>query len=265
MAYSGYADHKNSRPYSTVSLGKNQQITVAGRLHSRWLTAAFAGAAPTTAVVPTYATAGALYGSPTGLAGWIKRMKLAALMGTSMLIYDRLSHQGGLSGTTTGAQTTNLPTAALTRFTNGVGVHVGLEVYTQIGVTQTTFSCSYTNSAGTAGRTSPTVRIGGNSERIIGAFIPMPLQQGDVGVKSVESVTLAATTGTAGNFGVVLYKPLALLTLPPGRQEIDWDVVRDGACMFEPVPADACLGALCSVNTTGTGYTSGVIELVKQI
>lgn len=132
----------------------------------------------------------------------------------ALLMVDRLVETTGLAGNSTALQTTNLPTAALTRYTTGAGVQIALEVHALIGSSATTASVSYTNQAGTSGRTSATVGIGGGSYgRRVGNIIKVPLQQGDTGVRSVQSVQLAATTGTLGNIGVTLYKPL--LCLPP--------------------------------------------------
>lgn len=128
----------------------------------------------------------------------------------SMLV-DLLNVSGGLNGTLTTAQTTGLPTAALPRYTDGVGVCIGIRIYTAVGATATTLTCSYTNQAGTAGRTSKPIVFGGASANTAGVLLIVPLQDGDTGVRSVESITVAATTGTAGNFGVWLFKPLALL------------------------------------------------------
>ena len=165
--------------------------------------------APTTAVVPTSATDGAIrFTNPS--TGQLSLL-LARVSGSSpggYLLCDRLSHQGGLSGIVTGAQTTNLPTAALTRYTSGEGVMIGLTIYAIIGTTATTVTASYTNSAGVAGRTTQSVAIGATANREATRMIMLPLQDGDTGARSVESVTVAATTGTAGNFGVTLFKPL---------------------------------------------------------
>jgi hypothetical protein len=49
-------------------------------------------------------------------------------------------------------------------------------------------------------------------EVLINKFQIMPLQAGDRGVKSVESLTLSASTGTAGNFGLTLFRPI--MTFP---------------------------------------------------
>lgn len=133
------------------------------------------------------------------------------------LLCDRLVHSSGLSATTTGTQTTNLPTAALTRYTNGVGVRMGLSALGAIGATLTSATASYTNEAGTTGRTSLTRAVGSNSfgATTSGKFLELPLQPGDKGVRSVESVTFAATTGTAGFIHVVLFKPLMIYVLAP--------------------------------------------------
>jgi len=265
VALTDYSSYKSAKPYIYAQLNKGSVTTIAGRLADSWLRAPLAGSAPSTAVVPTAATTGALFDSPSGLAAWIKKIRVANFAGASVMIYDRLSHQGGLSGTVTGAQTTNLPTAALTRYTSGVGVHAAIEIYTSIGTSATTFTCSYTNSAGVSGRTSPVATIGGTNDRLASSVIFMPLQQGDVGVRSVESVNLAGSTATAGNFGIMLYKPLAFAFIPNFRQHVEWDAVRDGGCMFENVPADACLGMMISVNTTSLGCTAGSFELIKQV
>lgn len=141
------------------------------------------------------------------------RINPASVLAGSYTLCDRLSHQGNLNATATTAQTTNLPTAALPRYTDGVGVMMALEIYTQIGATTTSFTVSYTNSDGTSGRTSPPMTIGNTGYREANRFIQIPLASGDKGVRSVESITLAGTTGTAGAMGITLYKPLAMFNI----------------------------------------------------
>lgn len=169
-----------------------------------------AGATPgATARNPTRATAGALpMVNPTGgrekwLLGWGAFPNAAG----SLHLYDRLADISSLNGTTTGAQT--ITGLSVTRFTgtNAIGNFIAIEIYTQIGASSTTITASYTNEAGTAGRTTVAVAIGNTNLREVGRFIILPLQAGDLGVRSVESVTLAATTGTAGDFGVTIFHP----------------------------------------------------------
>lgn len=265
MALASYTAYKAAKPYASVNLSKATFNGIAGRLHSPWATANFAGVAPTTAAVPTAATAGALYGTPAGIATWIKSAIAAKFNWGTLIVVDRLSHQGGLSATVTGAQTTNLPTAALTRYTSGVGVFAALEIYTAVGSTPTTFTASYTNVAGTSGRTSPTLAFGGTNDRLATTVIPIPLVSGDTGVKSVESVTLAASTLTAGAFGVTLFKPLFAIPQPQYNQHSKYDTVRNVGAMFESAPTDACLALLIGAGNATIGITIGNIDLIKQV
>jgi hypothetical protein len=126
------------------------------------------------------------------------------------ILFDRLSHQSGLNGTLTTEQTTNLPTAALTRYTSGVGVMIGVQAYTGVGSTSVTISARYTNSDGVANRTTPGVVFSSSTVTTNGMAL-LPLEDGDLGARSVEGITLSASTGTAGDFGVVLFKPIAVL------------------------------------------------------
>lgn len=204
-----------------------------------------AGVAPSTAVVPTGSTAGAL-DFVNGASGRVVipsvMLNGASFNPASFLLCDRLSHQGGLSGTVTTAQTTNLPTAALTRYTSGVGVMAALSIYSSIGTTATTFTVSYTNSAGTSGRISPETRISGTNSYQASTVLPIPLAEGDIGVKSVESVTVTATTGAAGNFGVVLYKPLYVLSMMARDTQNLGTIMGAGVCGgLEELVDNACL------------------------
>jgi hypothetical protein len=171
------------------------------------------------------------------------------------MLYDRLSHQSGLDGTVTTPQTTNLPTAALTRYTSGDGVVIMVSIYLGVGATPTTITASYTNQAGTSGRTTEAGVLGGPSFAGPGATI-LGLQAGDTGVRSVESVTLAGSTGSAGNFGVTLMKPLILLTpvdgtsMPPRRITEDFMLARGVAPVLQ---ADAALYMLTRSNANSSG------------
>jgi hypothetical protein len=223
---------------------------------SQWQNnASVPGVAPSTAVVPDNTTAGSL-GQGNASASGLRLARLVANSSSAapfcLVLCDRLSHQGGLSGTTTGAQTTNLPTAALTRSTDGIGVMAAVEIYTQLGATPQTFTCSYTNEAGTAGRTSTAVPLGGSAvqEVLINKFQIMTLQAGDRGVKSVESLTLSASTGTAGNFGLTLFRPI--MTFPGIYDEAqEFDAILGLGANMHLIAQNACLFWLVAT-TTGT-------------
>lgn len=175
------------------------------------------------------------------------------------ILIDNLAVSSGLDGTIITTQTTNLPTAALPRNVSGDGVIAGLIIHVIIGTTATTFTVSYTNQAGVAGRTSIAQVIGGTTARQPRHLVPIPLQSGDTGVRSVESVTLAGTTGTIGNFGILLYKPIALFAV--GNKTNDG--LADGLSaanmtgFLAEIPDDACLSLL--VQTPGNSPLSAQI------
>lgn len=192
--------------------------------NSLWKSYPNPGTTPTTAAACDNSMVGSIGGGYYGLwdsgtTGRIGQISVTSNDPAVYVIADRLSHQGGLSGTTTGAQTTNLPTATLTRYTDGVGVWAALEIYTGVGTTARTVTASYTNSASASGHTTEVTQFGGSNYNSAGRFVPLPMQSGDFGVKSVESVTLSASTGSAGNFGVTLFKPLFMFQSLAGSPE----------------------------------------------
>ena len=236
-----------------TALGSQREITavnaagtvIAGRTYDLWVQGLPAGVAPTASVVPTNATVGAL-GQADGGTGALTVMgaRMSALNAGNYIICDRLVHSGGLSGIVTTAQTTNLPTAALTRYTSGEGVMIGLTLYSNTGSTATTVTAVYTNQAGTGSRVTTAVVFGSTGFNAAPRMILLPLQAGDSGVQSVQSVTVLATTGTAGNFGVTLFKPLFVICVDPhsgilpaagyitGATFGGFPEIVDGACLF---------------------------------
>lgn len=246
-AYTDFATFlaRMDAPWQRVSDNKSSITALAGRLFSSWLATggnSGTGAAPTTAAVPSRTIAGALGQIDPVVSMRIAHTAINRNAPSYMLLCDRLSHQGGLSGTTTGAQTTNLPTAALTRYTSGEGVMAGIEIYSAIGGSATTFTSSYTNQAGTSSRTSEVSNIGGANYQTASRMLLLPLQKGDSGVRAVASVTLAATTGTAGNFGVTLFKPLLAIPFPSySNASIDFNGFLNLGGQLPEILPDACL------------------------
>lgn len=246
MSITDYAAYKEMQEYPDYKVGTSKLMIsfAVGMLGSLWTANPFGGAAPTTAAALTNSTTGAMNGFKNGNGGALRlvRMNFGYYLSATIMLIDRLSHQGGLSGIVTTAQTTNLPTAALTRYTSGEGVWVGIQIYTTVGTTATTVSISYTNSAGTAGRTSPLRVFGGTGNREAGTILPIALQEGDTGVQSVESVTVTATTGTAGAFGVVLFKPLMMIPVTQQGAQIErMDPLLNGGANLLEILDNSCL------------------------
>jgi len=264
------------RPEERPLVMKTSPTVVAGRPYHTWTSAGLpaAGTAPTTAAVPTRATTGALGQlDPTGTRRIVKMILGWGVAGGMLTISDRLSHQGGLSGTVTTAQTTNLPTSALTRQTSGVGVMLGLDIYTTIGATATTVSASYTNTDPTAGQVTPLTSFGATGFNTAPRRILLPLQVGDIGVTAVASVTVTATTGTAGNFGVTLFYPLCSVPfdmigrpnamLSP-QHEADFDMLCGGGTWFPIIETGACIEFMVHSTTTTVAQIQGTLFLAED-
>jgi hypothetical protein len=161
------------------------------------------------------------------------------------MLVDVLSLQGGLPTNVTTTQTTNLPTAALTRYTDGVGVMAFIRVTDLWTSPDTTISVSYTNSDGVAGRTAYAHIV---DTPAAGLAPLMMFDSNDRGVRSVESITLSVATGNSGNaMGVMLVKPLAIFTAVPGEEL----TVKDIVGWNNPISSDACLAVFSTGGATG--------------
>lgn len=247
MSVNDYATYQARvrAPWQRAFNAKTMSTTVAGRLMSQWNLAAGAAGTPSTAAATNRATAGALGQFDSSGTLRLVAARIAAISSqATLIIADRLAHSGGISGTGTGTITTNLPSAALTRSTSGDKVWAGVEIYTQIGTTAQTATVSYTNDAGTSGRTSQTFQIGATNFREAGRMLVIPLASGDKGVRAVASISPSGSTGTAGNYGITLFKPLYLISAPinPDSTFI-YDLLTSGA-LAPAIDAGACLMGL---------------------
>lgn len=244
--------------------GAAAPATVAGRMTSLWQYEGCPshGAVPTTVAIPDNTTDGGLkQNDPSGGRQlWLSGGSLTANIAGTLILYDRLLHIGGLSGTSTSAQTVG---GTLTRYTDGIGNMIWVEIYTQIGATGTTITASYTDQGGTSGQTTPGVSIGATGLREANRIIPLALAQGDYGVQAVASVTLAATTGTAGNFGINVVHPLLEIPIPAVGAGNIRDLISQLPSMVE-IQTDACLGLAWLANTTTAPQLFGSIHMAER-
>ena len=204
------------------------------------------GAIPTSAAIPDRTTQGAIpFTAPGGSRDkHLIGASIAPLTAGVYLLYDRLFHIGGLSGTSTAAQTIQGSPAspALTRNTGGAGNIAFYEIYTIIGTTGTTLTMTYTNQAGTGSRTS-TINIGGTGFREATRMQRIPLASGDFGIQSIQQIQLTATTGTVGNFGITIAQPLAWI--PVGAAgTMGWRDYTTGLPGIPVIDPDACLSLM---------------------
>lgn len=232
----------------------------AGTFQSLWTAPGLPGSGATPATgsgaVPTSATAGALsFTNPTGgLLTYLAHLAYVGGIAGSLILYDRLVHTSGLSGTTTGAQTVN--STAITRpNANGDNVEAFIEWYAATGASAATITVSYTNQAGTAGRSSGAFTI--QATPVVGQMQQIPLQAGDTGVQSVQSVTLSVSTGTAGNFGITLLRRIGEIGSQASSMAIE-DYLATGS---PQVQDSACIAGMVFVSATTAMTLTGQLKL----
>lgn len=166
-----------------------------------------------------------------------------------LMLVDLLGFYPVTSVTTTGAQTLN-NTVTLPRYTDGAGVQAFITPSTVMGAATPSISIGYTNSASTVGRATPaTLPIGNTAAAVTsvvysgtgaGKFGPfIPLQAGDAGIKSVQSISLSASY-VSGVLNLVLCRPLLTLPITTLGVTAERDLINqlnsgprvyDGACL----------------------------------
>ncbi len=139
---------------------------------------------------------------------------VSSAQGGILMLCDRLWHNNAISVTTTTAQTVNsaaFPARDKNGSTDGVGVYIGLEISAATGAGAATPTISYTNSANASGKAGA-MRVAYAASSALGTFYPFTLAAGDVGVRSIQSVTLSVSM-SSGSVSLVAYRPLAMIEL----------------------------------------------------
>jgi hypothetical protein len=207
----------------------------AGRPYSYFYTAGVPGAA----VAPTPGISGAAltsylgqlpFTNPGSGTSYLARfVGVASGQGGQLILADRLWHNSGITITSTTSQTVNsvaFPARDQDGSTDGKGVLLGVEVSTATGAGTPTITIDYTNSAGTGSKTGTNI-FNTAATSPIGTFYPIGLAAGDVGVRSVQSLTLSATW-TSGTIHLVAYRVIAVIQIGAGGISTAIDAVTGG-------------------------------------
>jgi len=165
-----------------------------------------------------------------------------------LLLVDMQGYWPGIALNSASSQSlTGTPTL---RYTGGEGCRMYMVTTTAPTTGTPTLSVSYTNQAGTTGRSlGRTVAFtasaiqqhilhSGIADDNIGPFLP--LAAGDYGVQNVASVELSAAMGGSGVAALVIAKPIFSIPLTVGSNMVDRDLltgtpglplIKDGACL----------------------------------
>ena len=162
---------------------------------------------------------------------------LSNMPGTVM-IYDRLGHVGGFSAVSAGTFNVNGGSpGTVSRYTTGERNFLAAEVYTVIGGGTANLTFTYTNQAG-ASKTSEACIIGAAGRQQVGDMWMANLSSGDYGVRDVTAGIMSAGTGSVGNWGITMGRPLYWITNALGTY------ATCASFVDAPVPvvlANACL------------------------
>ena len=182
----------------------------------------------------------------------------------TMELHDRLASMGGLNGTLTTAQSVNLDLSTLLS-TDNINVRKGdanysdvqwwLEWYTATGATAVTATIAVTYNDGTTGNLS-VLSLAGN--RPAAHMIPLnsliPSAQSGKYIRGIISVSLSASTGIAGNFGVTATRPRMTIFAPIANNKFIADWAQLG---LPEIYNSSAIFPIVLTSTTSTGTVRG--------
>lgn len=151
-------------------------------------------------------------------------------------------------------------TVTLPRYTDGEGVMMmAVSLAARTGGSK--FQVSYTNSEGVSGRTSQTMTMNGETSigsiatsgrAVTGSGNPfIGLQDGDTGVRSIESLTML-TPDSGGLFALVLVKPLFQTQIRGVDAPVEKDLLIQNA-QLPIVQDDAFISFVCLPSSAVNG------------
>jgi hypothetical protein len=222
------------------------------------------GATPTTLVYPTNVTRGAMkqVDPSGGRQKWLCGMAGTQIDSGTFILYDRLAQIGGLSGSISTNQALN---STITRYTNGIGNQLWLEISTVVGSNAgVTAHFDYTDENNNAA-TTPETKIGGanfqNAQRVIRFGTSVASGSGGKGVKNMTNLKLSATTGATGDLCAVIAHPLMMFsTSQAGVADVHSWIMGN---LPVEVLTGACLSLLYIPNGTTLSADFGALHMIE--
>jgi hypothetical protein len=258
--------------YKAATTAKAASISHAAGLISGGYPPAFTSASPglsgATVIGPTNTLGGTFpfINPSTGNTYLVRAILNIGPSTQSVGLFDLLWYNSGIVVTTTTAQTVSsvaLPARDNAGTTNGAGVYCWL--YASVATTNasviTNTTISYTNSAGTTGQTATLNMAGGwPATANAGTFLPFSLAAGDLGIQSIQSITLG-TSYVAGTINLFLIREIAFVPFvsATSSQILDWanlgfpKLFNGTALSYYVVPSGTGVGAVSGSLTYSQG------------
>lgn len=168
-----------------------------------------------------------------------------------MMLIDYLLYYPNVNESILTAQTMD-NTNILPRYIDGDGVQIMAVSTSTTRIGGQSFVVNYTNSQGVSNRTSKTVVQ--NSVSVLGSIVTsnrnvidstgpfIALQDGDSGVRSIESITMNGAD--IGTFALLLVKPIAQLSIRGTDAPVEIDYLKNFN-LLPQIHDDACLNFIC--------------------
>ena len=255
------------RPPAVLSkTGPTMAAAGGQRMYTPWYAAGLPGASTATsvgvngeAVTPALGSVGSqlIRTNPGTGNAYVGRFSAVTSITGVVYLLDRIWQNSGLSATLTTLQSIT-PAAIGARDMNGatagVGIMAGIEWSAAGGAGTPTVTLTYTNQAGTTGRTGT---LTGVASPPVGTIEFFNLAAGDTGVRAITGYQASATR-TSGTFHLILFRIIAQLEI--GTANIGNSL--DGLSMgFPRIYNDSVLQlAFQSTGTTATNFVATYVE-----
>lgn len=228
------------------------------------------GAIPAAAAYCTKALTGAVgftnqTGPATSYLGYHTMMSGTA--NTNLEIHDRLAHMGGLNGTLLTAQTVGIDLSTINAGGAVPAARLGaadysdvqwwLEWYTTTGATAANATVAVTYNDNSTGNLA-VIAVGGTAIAASQMRQLLPASNG-LWIKAVGTVTLSASTGTAGSFGVTATRQRTAISAETANRLYPFDWAALG---FPEIPNDSCLQGVSLSTATSTGTLKGQGKII---
>lgn len=230
-----------------------------------------AGTSTANGVMPTDATAGfpVINAFGAGNTGYLTKVEYNNSVISRLTLYDMLFKAGAYSyaAGTTSLSSQPAISGRCPDYSGGASFGNGCEIWIEVSTAFLTGTAwqvqvTYTNQAGTAGRTSIISAAQAAAALTLGKMFQLALQAGDSGVQKIESVivTNGGTAMTAGAFNVLILRRLWENRVSVANNGAIDDLLKTGAPV---VYADSALMLAVTADSTSTGLPNMNIEIAN--
>lgn len=192
--------------FTTVAVNPSTTLDVAGQ-PGAW---SLSVGNTSNGLVPTDATAWfpAINAFGGGATGYIADVQYSSSVAWRLFLYDMLFRAGSFVCTslTTFNLTSQPSYSGRLPNTDYTGLRIFVEINAAMAASATTIAVTYTNEAGTTGRSTwASASLSWFATR---RLVELPLQAGDKGVQKIESVIVWGATNASGTVNVIVARPL---------------------------------------------------------